>query len=155
MKKKIAVFSTSLYGIFMLYYVFIFNAVSFPNKNSFKELLFKRVNLVPFKSMVDYVFTLAHGRINSEYVIKFFFGNLIVLFPIGMAVVYFAKKNQVKKSALAGIFISLTMEAAQLLLRIGSFDIGCVILRTVGIMLGAVAMRYFISFSGKTICPDN
>lgn len=145
MKKKIAASATMLYSLFALYYVFIYSSAASLRRYSIQEMFLRRTNFIPFKSMVDYIFTLMNGRINSEYVIRFFFGNLVILFPIGMAVAYFAKENEIRKCLFIGISVSFAMELAQLLLRIGSLDIDCIILRTTGMIFGALVMNYIYS----------
>jgi glycopeptide antibiotics resistance protein len=97
-------------------------------------------NLVPFKSILMYIRALSDSSMNREIPVLNLLGNLLMLLPMGLYLPGF-----IKKLRRVGIFILwmtvilLVIEAAQLLLRRGSFDIDDMILNMAGALAGFTA----------------
>lgn len=104
-------------------------------------------NLVPFDTIERYVVYRDH--FNFDIWFKNLFGNLVLFIPIGM---FFPLLNtRFKRSHMlvaACICLIGGVELAQMLLRVGSFDIDDILLNTAGAWIGLLLTRPFMR-SGK------
>lgn len=98
---------------------------------------YSRSNLIPFRSVYDYLSKLNAGRINPDIVIKNIVGNLAVLFPMGCFLpCMFRICRKFKNTFLICAGIVLWVELLQPLLRVGFLDIDDFILNLSGACLG-------------------
>lgn len=89
-------------------------------------------NFIPFKTILPYLFGdkgLIIAGINLV-------GNIALLVPIGFLVPLVYSKMTWKKSLLLAVAPGLVIEAMQVLLHVGIFDIDDVILNGLGVMIG-------------------
>ncbi len=98
---------------------------------------FGRSNLIPGKTVYDYMQKLIEGRVNTDTVIINLVGNLIVLFPMGCFLpCIFRTFRRFPNTALLCLGMIVTVELIQPVLRIGSLDIDDLIFNLSGACLG-------------------
>ncbi|REK69479.1 VanZ family protein [Paenibacillus paeoniae] len=100
-------------------------------------------NLIPFDTIKHYVVYRDHFNFDTWF--KNLFGNLVLFIPIGM---FLPLLNTRFRSSLmliaATVIIIGIIETAQMLLRVGSFDIDDIILNTAGAWIGLMLTRSFM-----------
>ena len=96
------------------------------------------LNLIPFKTEINYYKLLSEHTINTELVVMNIGVNLILFLPIGMAlpVLFENKFNKLWKLLVFVAVIVIICEAIQFITVRGSADIDDVILNTVGAAIG-------------------
>lgn len=91
------------------------------------EYLQNQVNIIPFKTILEYIKRWDHIAIYN------LFGNIIAFAPMGLFLpLLFKKQNKLKTFILTNIAIILTIELFQFLSLSGSFDIDDLILNLIG-----------------------
>ena len=132
-----------LYLIALIYVLFLDNRQRFGmflmeitpfSKQHFEMFL----NLIPFKTEIDYFKQLAEHTINTRTVVMNIGVNLILFLPMGMAlpVLFENKFNKLWKLLVFVAVIVVICEAIQFITVRGSADIDDVILNTVGAAVG-------------------
>lgn len=100
-------------------------------------------NFVPFDTIQRYVVYRDHFNFDTWF--KNLFGNLVLFVPIGM---FLPLLNTRFRSSLmligATVILIGIIETAQMLLRVGSFDIDDIILNTAGAWIGLLLTRPFM-----------
>ncbi len=100
-------------------------------------------NLVPFDTIERYV--VYRDRFNFDTWFKNLFGNVVLFIPIGAFLPLLDKRN---RSGFRMVTVCVAMigcvELAQMLLRVGSFDIDDIILNTAGAWIGLMLVRPFM-----------
>lgn len=89
-------------------------------------------NLIPFKTILPYLLGdmgLVIGGLNI-------LGNILLLVPLGFLAPLLKPEMRAGKALILAIASGLLIETAQLLMRVGRFDIDDVILNGLGVMLG-------------------
>lgn len=109
------------------------------------DYLIKSSNFIPFKTITVYIEAMITGSMNREIPLKNLFGNLMLLFPMGIYMPYFFKKT----TRFLTFFLTMTLfifiiEAVQLFTRTGSFDIDDFILNMIGALLGFAVWHIFL-----------
>ena len=89
-------------------------------------------NFVPFKTIVPYVFG-SKGLIIAGINLV---GNVALLVPIGLFTPFIYQAMTWKVSLALAVAYGLMIELAQVVLRVGIFDIDDVILNALGVMIG-------------------
>lgn len=141
-KKCIAILFV-IYVIALIYVLFLDNRQRFGmflmeitpfSKQHFEMFL----NLIPFKTEIDYFKQLAEHTINTRTVVMNIGVNLILFLPMGMAlpVLFENKFNKLWKLLVFVAVIVVICEAIQFITVRGSADIDDVILNTVGAAVG-------------------
>ena len=124
MKKIVKIILYIFWGIYclaLIKFLLLDGRIHTENTISF---YYRQSNLIPFKSIWNYMSKLNENRINLDIVVKNIVGNLIVLFPMGCFLPCMFKKMRKFKNTLAVCFcVVLIIELLQPLLRIGFFDI--------------------------------
>ena len=143
MKKvlKIAVWSAFVFYCFVLLYIFIFDRISHIRPyESMREFLL-RVNLIPFRTVYEYIDKIINNRINLDTAIINLVGNIIVFLPMGAFLpCLFQKMRRFKKTVLTVFFIVLGIELIEIILAMGAFDIDDFIFNLGGAMIGYAVM---------------
>jgi len=103
---------------------------------------FANSNLIPFKTISDYIVNPVSAKITIGNVI----GNIVVFIPVGLLAPFLVLKKyqplaSLKISLFASFGISLIFEVIQLLTYFWSFDVDDLLLNTFGGVLG-----FFIGF---------
>jgi glycopeptide antibiotics resistance protein len=89
-------------------------------------------NLIPFKTILPYLF--GDGGIFIGWLN--ILGNIALLMPVGFLLPFLLKKINWKHIVLMATASGLLIEGAQLILRVGIFDIDDVILNGLGVVVG-------------------
>lgn len=102
-----------------------------------------RINLVPFDTITTYLTRLSENSINTDIVMRGIFGNILLTLPLGaFAAMYAALREKSGKIFLAlSLAFTVAAELLQFALRIGQFDIDTIMLRSVGVIIGYIAVR--------------
>ena len=126
---------------FLLLYIFIFDRISHIRPyESIREFLL-RVNLIPFKTVYEYIEKIINNRINVDTAITYLIGNIIVFLPMGAFLpCLFQKMRSFKKTVLTVFFIVLGIELIEIILAMGAFDIDDFIFNLGGAMTGYAVM---------------
>lgn len=100
------------------------------------------VSLVPFESYWTAMTTGWGG--SGQFACMAIIGNVFMFLPVGMTVAFFVKKHPFVVSAFAGLFCSLIIETAQLLTKLGTFEIDDLINNTLGAVIGCSIALVFL-----------
>lgn len=135
---NLIIFCTYLY--FLIIVVFfdsmlgrnIDNSLYF-NSNNIKLYLETSFNIIPFKTIVSYIYKMVNGSINILTFLKNLVGNLVLLMPFSIFIMILNSKKEtnLKKFSII-IIISILIEILQFLTFSGNFDIDDVILNVFG-----------------------
>ena len=115
---------------------------------SFGNYLKYSVNLIPFKSVWEYVEDyMTRGSWILPLAIRNIAGNFVLFFPMGMILpCLFSKTQKFRRTVLISVCTVLCVEAIQLFTRRGIFDVDDVILNVSGWLLGFAVLKIpFIS----------
>lgn len=94
-------------------------------------------NFIPFRSINDYINQLNAGTIGYGVVKANIVGNLILFFPMGIYLpLLFRRLRKLWKTVSLVFLLILIVESAQLLFKIGSFDIDDFLLNISGAAAG-------------------
>ena len=142
MKKAMRILLWATFGIYCFaLFVLLFLDGRVPSDGSV-GFYFAQSNLIPFRSVYDYVQRLMEDRINIEIVIRNITGNLILLLPMGCFLPCLSKPFRRYWRTLAVCFGVICMvELLQPLLRIGFFDIDDLIFNLAGASLGFLIVQ--------------
>lgn len=150
MKKAIKILLYILFAIYCLALIkFLFLEGRVHHENTI-GYYFSRSNLIPFKSIFDYIDKLIENRIDVDIVVKNIAGNLIVLFPMGCFLpCIFPKMRKYKNTLAVCLGVVFIVELSQPLLRIGYLDIDDFIFNLSGASLGFLIVH--IPFVNKLL----
>jgi glycopeptide antibiotics resistance protein len=142
-KKAIRIFIYStlpLYVLLLVYILFLYSREHYGAVFSFAEYIRYFTNVIPFKSISLYVKALSDGIIETSIVNLF--GNLLFFLPMGLYLpCLFKTLRMFSHYTLCMICLLFAVEAAQLLLKTGSFDIDDIILNVTGACFGFFIFR--------------
>jgi glycopeptide antibiotics resistance protein len=100
---------------------------------SFFEHLKLSYNLIPFKTIIKYIYWYIHGSVSLRYFIINIFGNIIAFMPFALfAPILFPKVDNIKKFITTLFCIVLLIELLQIITLSGFFDIDDFILNIGG-----------------------
>lgn len=106
------------------------------------EYALMRMNIIPFKTITEYISAIFTGSMNLDIPIKNLLGNLILFLPMGIYLPLFFKKSRKFLSFfIMMIIILLAVEIIQLFTGRGSFDIDDLILNLSGAFIGFALWR--------------
>lgn len=136
-----------LYGVFICYILFLIkllflSRVSLLNLFNSQRTLDRSINLIPFYSIKEYIFT------NSATIKKFAFsnmvGNIVIFIPLGTYLSLFKNNKRVITNLLFIFIVSLFIEIIQGLLGIGASDIDDIILNCLGGLVGILGYKFLL-----------
>lgn len=139
MKKKFCVFI-----VFALYSVLLFS-VLFLRKGEgvcldiegLKIRLSESANLVPFKTIDNYIAAYKLGNISLQSVKLNLLGNVLLFVPMGMFLPAVSKNYKKHVKALSTIItLIIAVEISQLILGVGRMDIDDFLLNLIGALIG-------------------
>lgn len=145
MKKLKQLNTVILYGIFLLYLLFLFK-ILFLSRVSLLELfhgqrtLLRSINLIPFKSIIEYLF--GNSAIVKEFAFGNVVGNIIIFIPLGLYLMLFKNRKRVVNILQIIFLISFLVELIQWLLCIGVSDIDDIILNCFGGWIGILGYQF-------------
>jgi glycopeptide antibiotics resistance protein len=147
MNKRERIETVFLYGVFICYILFLIKLL-FLSRVSLLELfnsqrtLDKSINLIPFYSIKEYLFS------NSATIKKFAFGNvvgnIVIFIPLGTYLSLFKNNKRVITNLLFIFIASLFIEIIQGLLGIGASDIDDIILNCLGGLVGILGYKFLL-----------
>lgn len=110
-------------------------------------------NLTPFKEITN---AMEHISLSNPHSLINLAGNVAVFVPFGMFVaILFNKKGASFRRVLISSFcLSLSLEVAQLVLYIGTFDVDDLILNTSGGVMGYAVVKLF-TFKPRAVSSTN
>lgn len=136
---KISAWGTFVLYCLVLFYILILDKALSGYHQNIRNII-AHINLIPFRTVVTYLIRLANNSINLDTVIKNLAGNLILFVPMGAFLPFaFDKMKKLWRVVLVLLIMILTVELAQIVLMIGSFDIDDLILNLLGGLLGYAA----------------
>ena len=139
-----------IYGFALICILFLSRNGRF-QYSSFAEYIKYSVNLIPFKTVWEYVLEyIARGPWVLSIAIRNIAGNFILFFPMGMFLpCLFPKTRKFGRTALIAFCTILCVELTQLFLRLGIFDVDDLILNISGWLLGFAVLK--IPFINKIL----
>ena len=139
MKKapKIIVWSAFIFYCLVLLYIFILDRISHIRPYESIQDVLLRVNLIPFRTVYEYIDKIINNRINIDTAVTNLIGNVFVFLPMGVFLpCLFHKMRSIKKTVLTVFFVVLGVELLEIVLAMGSFDIDDFIFNLGGAMIG-------------------
>ncbi|MFT8316023.1 MAG: VanZ family protein [Clostridium sp.] len=147
MNKRERIETVFLYGVFICYILFLIkllllSRVSLLDLFNSQRTLDRSINLIPFHSIKEYIFT------NSATIKKFAFsnvvGNIVIFIPLGAYLSLFKNNKRVITNLLFIFIVSLFIEIIQGLLGIGASDIDDIILNCLGGLVGILGYKFLL-----------
>ncbi len=138
MKKAVKICAWTAFVLYcvILFYILILDKAMSGQHQGFLNIL-AHINLIPFRTVITYVVRLANDSINVDTVIKNLAGNLLLFVPMGAFLPFaFDKMQRFWRTVLFLLVLILSVELAQIVLMIGSFDVDDLFLNLLGGMLG-------------------
>ena len=142
--KRLLKYLVHITFIVYLYLLFIvlFDRPSGTEKLPIMVYLSYSVNLIPFKTIIEYTLALFDGSMGIGTAIDNLSANLLVFMPMGIYLpYYFRNKLTLKQCFLILIGMVFSVEILQLILRKGTFDIDDIILNVLGGMIGYLIFK--------------
>jgi glycopeptide antibiotics resistance protein len=131
-----------LISITIIYLAFLFYIVLFtPHRLTHQAIA--PPHFILFQSTLNGVFYPPKYNVSAHYkeVVSNFFGNILLFIPYGFLFGHFFNDNK-KKVLLTALLISLGIEIAQLVFRLGVFDVDDIMLNITGAWAGIYILRY-------------
>ena len=139
MKKKRMVKAVFVIYCFVLFFIlFCRTGINIAtNIQNIADRLNDSANLIPFKTIDNYIHAYKHGYIARQVFFANIIGNLILFIPMGMILPAVFKRCKKHLHALAiTVLMIVTAEALQIILGVGRLDIDDFILNLLGAVLG-------------------
>lgn len=147
MSKHTSIQSLIIYGVFIIYILFLLKLLLL-SRVSFEELfhgersLFRDINLVPFRGIVEYM-------IGEEAdVRRFAFGNVAgnigVFIPLGFYLSLFKGRNRVMPVLWIIFMASSLVEMVQGVFGLGTADVDDIILNCLGGWMGILGYKFLV-----------
>lgn len=115
--------------------------------NVFSYQHFIDSNLIPFRTIIMYIYCLKNGNINIDIPIKNVLANFFMFMPITILIKIKIPRLTLKKILLYIICFNLVIEILQFLTLQGSFDVDDILLRLFGAW---ISYAVYSSFRRKT-----
>ena len=147
MNKRERIETVFLYGVFICYILFLIkllflSRVSLLALFNSQRTLDKSINLIPFYSIKEYIFS------NSATIKKFTFGNvvgnIVIFIPLGAYLSLFKNNKRIITNMLFIFIVSLFVEIIQGILGIGASDIDDIILNCLGGLVGILGYKFLL-----------
>lgn len=132
--RLIVILVFSVYCMFLAYVLFFnlrFTHLSYINH------IKRSVNLIPFKTIAEYISRINNNAINLSTFIENIFGNLVLFLPMGFMLPCISDKfRRFSKVFLTTLIMILIIEATQLFTTLGSFDVDDIVFNMFGCSVG-------------------
>jgi glycopeptide antibiotics resistance protein len=147
MNKRERIETVFLYGVFICYILFLIkllflSRVSLLDLFNSQRTLDRSINLIPFYSIKEYIFS------SSATIKKFSYGNvvgnIVIFIPLGTYLSLFKNNKRVITNLLFIFIVSLFVEIIQGLLGIGASDIDDIILNCLGGLVGILGYKFLL-----------
>lgn len=136
-----------LYGIFICYLYFLLKILVL-SRTSFMELfqnqriIFRSINFVPFRSIMEYV---SGSTDNFRNAFDNVVGNIVIFIPLGIYLPLMKKDKRTVINFLFILTVSILVEIIQGVFGIGVSDIDDIILNGLGGLLGILGYKMILS----------
>jgi len=125
-----------LYALIMLWLLFAQRISPLTPGHDYLQLLQGRINLIPFRTIDEFITAPAHGISRSHAFINLA-GNVVMFIPLGAALpTLWTRLRSFGRCMGYSALILLTVELVQLFTLLGSADIDDLILNLVGTAMG-------------------
>ena len=126
------------YCIVVVYLLFLNREYRFAHSGmTLGEYVETAVNLIPFRTIAELVTRTAQRTISPDIVFDNAIGNLLLFFPMGIYLPTVRRgTRKIGKFLKKMLLIVFVVEALQLLLRVGSFDVDDILLNVAGAAAG-------------------
>ncbi len=102
-------------------------------------------NLIPFSTVIHDIGEIIKGNRINLY-IRNFFGNTMLIFPFGLFLpILTGRYKSAKRIFILFVLVIITVELAQLVLRVGSVDADDLIINVIGGMIGYGIYKLFFN----------
>lgn len=136
--------SSYIYILVLLFILFGMNRGVWANMSMMEYALFQ-MNIIPFKTIGEYIGAICSGSMNLYIPLTNLFGNLFMFFPMGFYLPAWFSKIDTWKRYLASIaVILLLLELLQFVSKRGAFDIDDLILNMLGALAGFYVWKSYI-----------
>ena len=147
MKKRERIETVFLYVVFICYIFFLIKLL-FLSRDSHLELfssqrtLNKSINLIPFYSIKEYLFSSSAAI--KKFALGNVVGNIVIFIPLGTYLSLFKSNKRVITNLLFIFIVSLFIEIIQGLIGIGASDIDDIILNCLGGLVGILGYKFLL-----------
>lgn len=141
------------YSIIVLYVLLLYKKVTMlflmPVHTTYREYLMTHINLVPFKTILEYFDTISW---NAREALEYLVGHVILFIPIGFLLPQCWSCYRRYKLLVLLVFVSiLLVELLQLVTAFGIFDIDDILLTIAGATIGFFIWNVVISMKEERI----
>ena len=103
------------------------------SKEEFSYYIESSVNLIPFKTIIEYTKDIFSSLLDTSTIFYNLFGNIVCLMPLALFIpILFKKINNTKRFLVSILCVTLGIELIQFITFTGSCDIDDIILNTLG-----------------------
>ena len=140
----------SVYCLICLYFVFIFARTV--SDNSFWSRMCFNANVIPLKTIFEYVSALFSNGIGFADIVLYTVGNAALAMPLGLFLpTIFRRMRSLPATLLTTASATFVLEFFQFFFKLGSFDIDSVILRTLGAAIGYVVYKQLMESGNDSV----
>ena len=113
------------------------------NINTFSREHFETINIIPFSTIIGYIYGLLFEDVSTSIVIVNLVTNLLLFAPMGFFIPLLFKNRitNIKQFIILIIILSLFVEILQFITYSGSTDIDDIILNTIGAIIIYALMK--------------
>src|SRR5690554_1163807 len=128
-----------VYYTFFLAYIFFLLYLVFFSKNYGRDIVHNHFNLIPFKSIIEFVLNSANARAFWVNIV----GNIVSFLPMGFFLpIVISGLNKIVRTTVVVLLISTIIEINQFIFKVGVFDLDDIILNTIGGLMGFCIYRF-------------
>lgn len=143
-KRKISRQRMTLYLLFGFYiavmlYLLFFQRIAVYNNTvgNYFDMIRSKINMIPFKTIIDYSSKIYPGSGFSDFAFKNLGGNIVLFIPMGIFLpTIWRKMRKLSRFIIAVCLIISAVELIQLFTLLGSCDIDDLIFNAIGASIG-------------------
>ena len=140
--KQIIYITFFLYLLALFYLVFWWHRGYWRNMSMVEYALFQ-MNIIPFKTIIEYILAFVDGRMNLAIPIMNLGGNFLMFFPMGVYLPLLFKNIKTwRRYIFIIVGILFGVEVIQFFTKRGALDIDDFILNLLGALLGFAIWRF-------------
>ena len=99
-------------------------------------------NFIPFATIVGYIVSLCEHTVDLWTVLRNLLGNVIMAIPLGILLpALFQRMRWISATVITTVSVTFVLEFFQLIWKLGSFDVDCLLLRGAGAAVGFILWR--------------
>lgn len=105
-------------------------------------------NLIPFKTITSLIINFRYYEL--EVWIYNLFGNVAAFMPLGFLLpVVLGAERKLQATVIYSLILLLAAETAQLVFRVGVFDVDDIVLNMLGVLVGYMLYKVLLKLSGS------